>query len=111
VFSCIGDHPLAFDAAVDAAADPNYNVQYVVAVDDQSVVDVVVTAVAVADAAAYFGTTYTFADVVAVAVAGAVAVVDVVAAAAVAAVDVVAAAAVGFVAVSSFSQSLQPDYY
>jgi len=102
VFSCIGDHPLAFDAAVDAAADPNYNVQYVVAVDDQSVVDVVVTAVAVADAAAYFGTTYTFADVVdvvAVAVADAVVVVDVVAAAAVAAVDVVAAAAVGFVAV------------
>jgi len=95
VFSCIGDHPLAFDAAEDAAADPNYNVQYVVAVDDQSVVDVVVAAVAVAvavaDAVAYFGTTYTFADVVdVVAVAGAVAVVDVVAA---------AAAAVGFVAV------------
>jgi len=89
VFSCIGDHPLAFDAAEDAAADPNYNVQYVVAVDDQSVVDVVVAAVAVADAVAYFGTTYTFADVVdVVAVAGAVAV-----------VDVVAAAAVGFVAV------------
>jgi len=94
-FSCTGDHPLEFEAAVDAAADPNYNVQYVVAVDDQSAADVVADVVVVAVADAYFGTTYTFADVVdvvAVVVAGVVAGVVVV-------VDVVAVAVVGFVAV------------